>query len=229
VKRLVLAALLAALAPAARAESPRVGSWDFSVGQYKPNIDAEPNLGGSRPWEDTFGSGRPFFLRTTINYDLTHYFGSLEIGFQTGYLQRAGHGRTATGAVSGDSTKFRMIPTSAVLTYRFDYLADRFSVPLAPYAKLALERYNWWVTDGSSHTSRSGGTFGWSATAGLALQLDFFDPTLARELDRETGINHTYIFAEGRKTKVDDFGSSKSWDLSDNRDISWAFGLLLVF
>ncbi len=55
-----------------------------------------------------------------------------------------------------------------------------------------------------------------------------FDPTLARELDSDTGINHTYVFFEARKTRVDDFGSSSSWNLSDDR-ISLAGGLLFVF
>jgi hypothetical protein len=45
----------------------------------------------------------------------------------------------------------------------------------------------------------------------------------------ETGINHTYVFAEARKTKVDDFGSSKSWDLSDDGKFAYALGILFVF
>jgi hypothetical protein len=94
---------------------------------------------------------------------------------------------------------------------------------------VALERYNWWVTSGSGGTSKYGATNGWSAGLGLALQLDFFDPYLARELDRDTGINHTYIFAEARKTKVNDFGSSTSWDLSDTGKLNWSFGMLFVF
>jgi hypothetical protein len=229
VKRLLLVVLLAAFAPIARAESPRVGSFDFSFGQYRPNIDSEPNLHGNTPWRDVFGTGSPLLFRATASYDITHYFGSLEVGLQTGYLTRSGHGLTLSGTPSSDTTSFRMIPTSAVLTYRFDLLADRYNIPFAPYGRLAFERYNWWVTNGSGGTSKYGATNGWSAAAGLALMLDFFDPYLARELDRETGINHTYLFAEARKTKVNDFGSSTSWDLSGTGAVQWAFGMLFVF
>lgn len=228
-KSILLAALVAVLAPAAaRAESPRLGSVDLGFGQYRPAIDSEPGL-TSRPFEGIFGRSKPWLFRVGVNYDLTHYFGSLEVGLQVGYLTRSGYGRTASGEVSSDSTSFRMIPTSATLTYRFDYLADRFNVPLAPYARVAFERYNWWVTGATGGTSGYGATNGWSATAGLALLLDFFDPTLARELDLDTGINHTYVFAEARKTKVNDFGSSRSWDLSDDGKLSYAFGMMFVF
>jgi hypothetical protein len=228
VKRLLIAALLAALAPTARgAESPRVGSFDFSFGQYRPNIDAE--LPAAAPWRTAFGTKSPLFFRATASYDVMHYFGSLEVGLQTGYLGASGTGQTLTGQPSSDSTNFRMIPTSAVVTYRFDFLADRFNIPFAPYGRLALERYNWWITDGGGNTTKYGATNGWSAAAGLALLLDFFDPTLARELDQETGINHTYIFAEARKAKVNDFGSKSSFDLSGTGQVNWSFGALFVF
>lgn len=228
-KRLLPVVLAAVLVPAAaRAESPRAGSFDFSVGQYRPAVDAAFATRPG-PWEQVFGRGRPLLFRGTLSYALTHELGSLEVGLQTGYLQRSGYGLTASGQASSDATAFRMIPTSAVLTYRFDYLADRFGVPLAPYGRVALERYNWWVTNGAGSTSKSGATNGWSAGLGLALLLDFFDPVLSRELDLETGINHTYVYAEARKTKVNDFGSSKSWDLSDDGKLAWSFGMLFVF
>jgi hypothetical protein len=229
VKRLVLAALVAAAvlpALAGAAESPRVGSFDLIAGPYRPDLDAGLP---SRPFSTVFGRSRPWLFRFGLSYDVTHYFGSLEVGLQTGYLTKSGFAKTDTGAASSDETALRIIPTSATLTYRFDYLADRFNVPLAPYGRVAFERYNWWTTNANGGTAKYGATNGWSAALGLALMLDFFDPTLSRELDMETGINHTYVFAEARKTKVDDFGSSKSWDLSDDGKFAYALGILFVF
>lgn len=229
-RRLVLAALLAALASSARAESPRLGSFDLLVGQYRPDIDSEfpQRPPEERPWQKAFGTRRPLLFRAGASKALFQAFGSLEVGLQVGFLQKSGFGQLAAGGASGDPTKFRAIPASATLTYRFDWPADRFRIPLAPYGRVALERYHWWITDGAGHTSQSGATNGWSAAGGLALLLDFFDPTLARELDADSGVNHTYLFVEARKTFVDDFGSSSSWDLSDDR-LSWSGGLLLVF
>lgn len=229
-KRLAVALLAAALATTARAQSPspRWGSFELAGGPYRPDIDSEFT---TRPgeWEKTFGRSRDWMFRVGLSKALLTGVGTLEVGLQTGYFQKKGFGQFAAGGgASGDRTKFSMIPTNATLTYRFDLLADRYGVPLAPYVRVALERYNWWINDGDGKTAKSGATNGWSVAGGLALLLDVFDPTLARELDSDTGINHTYVFFEARKTRVDDFGSSSSWNLSDDR-ISLAGGLLFVF
>ncbi len=47
--------------------------------------------------------------------------------------------------------------------------------------------------------------------------LDFLDPDAARDIDNEVGVNHTALYFDVTKSKVDDFGSKKSWDLSENR------------
>ena len=49
------------------------------------------------------------------------------------------------------------------------------------------------------------------------------------EMDLDTGINHAYLYFDVTKSYIDDFGSSKSWDLSDEDGLSYSFGLLLVF
>jgi hypothetical protein len=239
VSRLAAATLAALLATSARAadvpgqanrfSSPIYGSFEFQFGQYLPNVDSEFK-NGATPWKDAFGNSPDWLFQGGAGWAAYHGWGTLELGGRVGYFVKSGFGFLVTGAQSGDQTKFHMIPTAATLTYRVDTLGPGgYTLPLAPYVRLALERYNWWVTDGAGHTTRSGATNGWSAAGGLALLLDLFDPDLARELDQETGINHTYLFAEARKTSVDDFGSSKSWILSDKASPTWAFGILFVF
>jgi len=58
--------------------------------------------------------------------------------------------------------------------------------------------------------------------------LDLLDPTLARELDADAGVNHTMLTFDVQKSKVDDFGSDTSFDLSDSQ-LTYSFGLLFVF
>ena len=48
-------------------------------------------------------------------------------------------------------------------------------------------------------------------------------------MDRDTGINHTYIFVDVTKSYINDFGSASSWNLSDDRNIAISGGLLFVF
>ncbi len=228
-RRLLVAVLAAALATVARAaESPRSGSFEFQAGQYRPDIDSEFATRPG-PWEKTFGTSRPWLFRGGWGYAFYNGWGTFEAGLQAGFLTKSGFGQLVTGGTSGDRTSFRMIPTSLTATYRFDTIGSGYALPVAPYVRLALERYNWWVTNGSGKTSKVGATNGYSAAAGLALRLDFFDPDMGRELDRETGINHSYAYAEARKAWVDDFGSSRSWILSDSASVSWSFGLLFVY
>lgn len=227
-KRWLVAVLLAGLATAARAESARWGSFELSAGPYRPDVDAEFS-GTTAPYAGAFGNSASWLFRVSAARNVFTGYGTLEVGLSAGYMQASGNATKINGARSTDETALRIIPTSAHLTYRLDVLADRFGVPFAPYVRASLERYNWWVDDAGGHRARKGATNGWSAALGLALLLDFFDSTLARELDNDSGVNHTYVFGEARKTKVDDFGSSKSWDLSDDGRFQYSFGLLLVF
>jgi hypothetical protein len=226
VRRALVAAVLAAFAAAARAESPRWGSFELSAGRYRPNIDAEAAEPG--PFERAFGGSSGWMFRAGAAKTVFRKAGSLDVGLQGGYFQVTGTGQEPNGTPSGDETSFRMIPAALTLTYRLDWLAERYPIPLAPYGRVALERFHWWITDGNQDRVESGATNGWSVTGGLALLLDFFDRGLARELDRDSGVNHTYLFFEVTKRTVDDFGAADSWDLSDE-DVGYSGGLLFVF
>jgi hypothetical protein len=229
--RLLAAVLLVATATGARAEpdaSPRWGSFELGVGPYRPNIDSE--FSGTGAYERVFGTGQRWMFRAGVGKSVYTGYGDVEVGLRTGYL-RANAGaffKDATGTLqhSADRTSLNIIPTSLTLTYYFDVLAERFRwLPITPYGRFAFERYNWWVSGG---TSKIGATNGWSFTGGAALLLDAIDPDSARGLDNETGINHTYLFFDVTKAQIDDFGSSTSWNLAE-KGAQYAFGLLMVF
>ena len=226
-KPLVLAIALVLGATPAMAASPRWGAVDVGVQTYHPNIDSEFATSPG-PYETIFGGGRGFMFTLGISRAIFTKVGSLELGVRTGYFQDTGKGIVSgTSTPSGDETVFHIIPSSLALTYRFDWLTDRYNVPLAPYGRAAFERYNWWVS-GTGSSSKEGATNGWSVTGGIGFLLDFLDPAMARELDQDSGVNHTFLFAEVTKSSIDDFGSSSSWDLSDEK-LSLSFGLTFVF
>jgi hypothetical protein len=235
-RALPLLALAAAFsASPARAESPRYGTFSLQFTPYRPNIDAEFH-GAAAPYQTAFGGGKKLMIRGELAYSLIQQYGTLDLGFSAGYFQARGKGRLSTdGSQSSDVTALRVIPTSLSLTYRADQLANRGIVPLAPYVRFAFERFNWWVTNGSNGVAGanglrgSGATNGYSLTGGLAFLLDFIDTGLAREMDNDTGINHTYLFGEVTKYSVDDFGSKSSWDLGNTGSVVYGFGLMFVF
>jgi hypothetical protein len=141
---------------------------------------------------------------------------------------------------SGDETALNIIPLEAMLVYRFDYLMLRYRVPFVPYVKLGLAYYIWVIENGGGAGSVSswtfpngkqadagyGGTFGWVLNPGLAFQLDVIDPAVARTMDAELGINHSYVFAELHWANIDGFGASNKMVLSD---LSWNVGLAFEF
>jgi hypothetical protein len=237
VKRILVLAALAVATPALAADtprsSPRLGSFEVMLGGYRPAIDAE-FAGGNGPYRAAFGDGRGLLLRADVAKALFTGYGSLELGVGAGYFEKYGRGRLANGTATADTTAFKVIPTRLSLTYRFDILAERFRVPLAPYGRASFERYNWWVNNGAGNTADAGGlsgsgaTNGYSFSGGLAFLLDFFDPTLARDMDRDTGINHTYVYVDFTKSFVSDFHSTKSWNLSDDK-VTVSGGLLFAF
>ena len=103
---------------------------------------------------------------------------------------------------SGDETSLSILPVVLQLVYRWDWAALSYSVPLVPYVKFGLVYAFWWIenADGVAELadgqSAYGGTIGYQLNAGLAIMLDFLEPSAAKTMDAELGINHSYIFCE---------------------------------
>jgi len=220
------AVALAAAAPARGADTKPWGSLQLGAGPYSPNIDSE--FASASPYRDVFGGSPAAMFRLQLSRALWTGSGTLELGFRTGFFSKSGHAVSSIdGSQTADRTSFNVVPTSIVVTYRADQLWDRLGIPLTPYASVAFERYNWWVTKQDKWTE-SGATNGYSGTLGMALVLNAVDPSAAREIEHEVGIHATSLYFDVTWAKVNDFGSKKSWDLSENR-LFWSTGLLLVF
>jgi hypothetical protein len=194
-------------------------------------------------------------LLTQIEFDfqfLHRSWGSLGIGHTLGYYRRFTHavnyihGDTMTPCslekgecvASGDITALNIIPLSILAVYRFDYLARRYKIPFVPYVKAGLAYYIWWIENGSGGVatyrvpmttqtdSGYGGTFGWVLNPGLAFLLDVIDPSAARTMDAELGINHTYLFFEMHYADITGFGAPNKMTLSD---LTWNTGITFEF
>lgn len=223
--------LLAAAGPAgAQERQAGIGSFEFVVAQYRPLIDSEFTMppGTVGPWENCFGTSKRLMFKLHGGKALFHGYGTLEVGGGVGFFQAKGHGQFVGGGTSQETTGFRLLPLSLDLTYRLDQVWERAGIPVIPYARVALLRDQWWVTGSGGSKSMSGGTNGWSWGGGLGLVLDFIDTTLSRELERDSGIKHTMLVFEAQQAKVSDFGSSSSWDLS-NDGVLMTFGLMFTF
>lgn len=229
---LPLLALALGLAPSpAAAESPTSGSFEFRVGTYRPNDDARLALqpGEKGPYEKVFGTKRPNTFKLHVAKALPFRdAGTFEAGLGAGYWEASAYALDAQGNPTAERTAFKMIPTELTATWRLDVLWDRLSIPFVPYVRASLQRYNWWITGPGGGTVKSGATNGFAYGGGVGLVLDLLDPMLARELDADSGVNHTMLTLDVEKSKVNDFGARNSFDLSDEK-LTFSVGLLFVF
>jgi hypothetical protein len=232
------ALLLGALALPAQAASkydraPRKLLFELKLDRYSPQVDSEAGLTGT-PYRDVFGTRRPLRWQLEVDWEVAHPFGSLLLGGTVGYWQNIGKGLLPDGTPSQDTALFDVIPFGIVATYRFDYLADRFSwFPLIPYAQAGLSRALWASFNGRGDVSQratgghgSGWTNGYTTALGVAFALDALDPALSREAYTVMGIQRTSFFAEYGWTRLDNFRSGNALILSDR---GWRFGLSLEF
>jgi len=234
---LVAATAVLATSTPARADSPIHGAMEFKFGSYFPHVDSEHGLSG-KPYSDVFDDKHILLFQFEWEWQIFQKFGSFAVGISAGYGEVYGHGTTdSDGSVSDSSTGLKVFPLKALAVYRFDVLARRWNIPLVPFGKLGLVFEPWEVLNGSGATATSisdgttghGGNWGWEGDLGLALQLDWFDPHLAKDMDLDLGINHAYFFAE-----ISDMSPIRSNPFhAPNRlrlnDTFWNFGLALEY
>lgn len=227
--------------PAENFRSPRNFALELRFGPYAPDVDAEFG-GAAMPHEKFFGKGRRVMTQLELDYQFFTRFGSAGVGVSVGYFREKSKAflsetvQSTNPQRSGDDTQLSLYPTALLLVYRADQLWRYFGVPFVPYGKVGLNYTFWSVYDGNDQVAEAGaaglsgrgrgGTRGWQWSAGLALALDIIDPGSARELDAETGVNHTYFFAEWAQYDVSGLGQDRRLNVGDS---TWVLGLTFEF
>ena len=202
------------------AESPRDTIVEIKFGPWRPSIDSEfPE--GVNPYKEVMGSGQVLMSKLEIEFELYNEFGVFAIAGSAGFARDKGKALTKKGEKAEDTTTFNVVPLSFSFVYRFDYLAQRYWIPLVPVIKAGFDYYVWWFTNGVGKVPRTddgsigqGGTFGGHVAVGLSFLLDFLARDMAKTFDADFGVNNTYLFGEYVFSFVNDFGSNKSLDLS---------------
>ena len=209
--------------------SPRTSAFELRLGGFKPLIDREASLTG-HPYEEVFGAGAMLLAEIELERQLWQRFGSVAVGASVGYAEKYGAARDSAGNPASERTALKVAPLKLLGIYRFDYAALRWNIPLVPYVKAGLAYTPWWTTKGGQlefvdGKRSAGGQWGYVGTLGLSLQLDFFEPRLARDFASDMGVNHSYLFAEYVYQDVNDFGAAGP-DMSSRH---WMFGLTLEY
>jgi hypothetical protein len=233
-----------------REESPQRFAIEIKFGPYLPDIDKRWTGAGLGPYATIYGRTDELGVATDpprkglfsvlgFEWQFYHVGGPLSLGVTVGIFGDTADALKAGGVVEGESvraaadkTRFNIVPLTLLLGYRFELLADRFRVPLVPYARGGIGYGFWWEKKGGSLAINDagqkarGGSFGWQVNLGLMLRLDFIERASAVDLDRLTGINHTYVFGEWQFSHLDGFGSDKAMSVGDD---TFTVGLAFEF
>ncbi|PZR13536.1 MAG: hypothetical protein DI536_12345 [Archangium gephyra] len=197
-------------------ESPRSMFFEFKLSPFTPLIDSTATVGEGKqlPYDKFFGDSPMLLGEIEIEYQVFQKFGTIAVGLSGGYAEKYGKSVSAnSGAAIGQSTGLHVVPLKALLIYRFDWLKQKTRIPLVPYVKGAFVTMPWWIMNGKAievfnNVRGEGVRFGLAAVFGLAFELDFLDPRLARDFDSSMGVNHTYLFAEGTLQAMNLFPSA---------------------
>ena len=223
------------LAPSAWAESPRSMMVELHIGPYAPQVDRA--FKHSSPYQEIFGSNEMVMFGFHWDYQVYQGFGTIGLGVGARYGWVDGQSISESTSEAADETSLSLIPLTASVTYRFDWLAQKWNVPIVPYGKAGFTYTMWWITNGNDEIANTydlegtgrtgyGGTFGFHVAGGVQILLDWVAPGMAAEFDNEVGVNNSYIFIEYGLHSVNDFGSSKSFDLGDD---NFSAGLMFEF
>lgn len=222
-----------ALGEEVRGASSRTFYFEAKVSPFTPNIDS--GFSGRKPYEATFGKSFMWLGEAELDFQLFQKFGSLAVGVSAGYAEKYGKAViVGTGEASSESTALHIVPIKALLVYRFDWLNLKFDIPLVPYLKAGPVIMPWWVTKGADIEIAGGFRgqgykLGLAGVVGLAFCLDFLDRRLARDFDNSTGVNHSYLFAEGTLQNMVLFERASNTRPLNLSSLHVVFGLGLEF
>jgi hypothetical protein len=206
--------------------TPRWWMLEIKFGPYKPAVDQESGLSGKpyrdifgcMPGRNC--SSRYPGVEVLSNMELDFQFwkghGSLGVGATIGYFRVTGHALKLTDpdqpydpednpyVRSADETVLNYLPLVLQLVYRWDYAARHHNIPLVPYIKAGGVYAFWWIDGPDGDVARftassgkaRGGTFGYQINVGLAFELNFLEPSTAKKMDTDMGINSVYLFCE---------------------------------
>ena len=228
--------------------SPQRFMLEIKFGPYRPDVDGKENYSNlssadsSPPFQKIYGDGNDLMIQGEFDWEIWRGFGTVGIGGQVGYFNTSASPlkdnsdgiqlSTSNERSAAGETSLKLLPLAVLGLYRLDYFADRFRFPLVPFFKFGFNYTIWWSTapDGSVESfdgeKAMGGTFGWQINAGVSFLLDVLEPSAAKNLDVDLGINHTYIFFEFVHVAADGLGADNKLHVGDT---TWQGGIAFEF
>ena len=197
--------------------SPEHFIVEFRGGPYDPEMDG--NAAFSTFFKDDSGP----YLGVELDYILFRVPDALyfTVGGGIGLTRFDGNALDPSGKSVGEETKLTLIPLAALASLRFDLLPRQLGIPFTFAGKVGWQWAHWDTTTGKRDDA-SGWSLGLLYGGQVALDLDTFEPSAARTMDEEWGINHSFVFFELYRFEP----TKKSLPIGDT---AWSLGLGFTF
>jgi hypothetical protein len=176
--------------PARDFVSPERFGFEFHIGPYHPEF-------GDPVIEDFFkdDSGNLVALELDViglRLEDTLYLGG---GGGIGWAKFSGKAVDEMGEATSEETELEIAPLDLIGVLRIDALPRRWSIPFIFTGKLGY-RWMYWTFETGGTDEADGWSLGFLWAGQIALDLDTFEPSAARRMDEEWGINHSFLFFE---------------------------------
>jgi hypothetical protein len=185
--------------------------FNLAVGysSYSP-LDYKPDFVVNNSFDNYFGAAETPLIEVTLGPKLNMSFGSIALDLGAGYYNNENR----------DKGNLKLIPVRAGATYAMDNLSR--DPVLVPYASAGA--YVVYYEEKLASQKVGGNTSpGLYYAGGLAIQLNWLDETSASIAYDETGLENTFLFAEGRSFVL----AGNVPNLSS--EIQWGAGLRLEY
>ncbi|VAW83160.1 hypothetical protein MNBD_GAMMA16-454 [hydrothermal vent metagenome] len=186
-------------------------SAEFKLGQFHPNLD---------DWDRFYSDDNMNQYSVALAYKVLR---QLEIGLEASYMSEDGRGVLPLNNQVGGEVDYTLVPVSAYIILRAIFSENQLVVPYVGGGVTRMS-YKQNVTAGDETKGNTNGIY---YKAGIQLLLDRIDLGAAQAVQRDFGVDNTYLFFEFAKTtaKIDDTGGNEV-DLGGQ---SYFLGLLLEF
>ncbi len=186
--------------------------FELKMGTFIPRVGDEPGL-TSNPYETVFGNKSMLYGGGEIDFIAWHGYGAVTVGFAAGYSEKYGPALLqSNGDALQREDRAHRLPAAAPGRLPVRRHLDPVGHPLRPLregraAGHALASDQGRDDRGGERASRATGLkWGYGFTGGVAFILDVLSAQMAKDMTTDTGIRHSYIFAEYNHDQIDDFG-----------------------
>ncbi len=170
--------------------------------------------------KDVYGEKAVPYYALEVGWKMVHEF---ELHAELAYWWDQGRGIANDGTKTNEKYKLHMAPAELGLLYRFNFVYDQIIVPYigasGVYSYFLEERLE-------SSWKKRGAKYGIAGKAGLMILLDNAEKRASGHLERNWGINNTYLVYHFKYVILNDFEEDKGLDLSN---MQHTFGITFEF